>query len=69
MDMRKLTVVERVTLDGLMQAPGRPNEDTRGGFQHGGWARPYNDQLMGVEMSKGMGRTELLFGRRTYENF
>ena len=67
--MRKITAVESVTLDGVMQAPGRPDEDTRGGFAHGGWALPYNDEVMGVEMSKGMGRTELLLGRRTYENF
>jgi dihydrofolate reductase len=67
--MRKITVVESVTLDGVMQAPGGPDEDTRGGFKHGGWALPYNDEVMGAEMSKGMGRTELLFGRRTYENF
>lgn len=67
--MRKITAVESVTLDGVMQAPGRPDEDTRGGFEHGGWALPYNDEVIGVEMSKGMGRTELLFGRRTYENF
>ena len=67
--MRKITVVESVTLDGVMQAPGGPDEDTRSGFKHGGWAPPYNDEVMGAEMSKGMGRTELLFGRRTYENF
>jgi hypothetical protein len=63
--MRRITAVESVTLDGVMQAPGRADEDTRDGFQHGGWALPYNDEVMGVEMSKGMGRTELLFGRRT----
>jgi dihydrofolate reductase len=67
--MRKLTVVENVTLDGVMQAPGAPDEDTRGGFAHGGWARPYADDTMFREMGKGMGTTDLLFGRRTYENF
>jgi dihydrofolate reductase len=67
--VRKITVVESVTLDGVMQAPGGRDEDTRGGFEYGGWALPYNDQVMGAEMSKGMGRTQLLFGRRTYENF
>src|SRR5919106_2018202 len=67
--MRKITVVESVTLDGVMQAPGGPDEDTRGGFQHGGWARPYSDEVMGREMGKGMGASELLFGRRTYEQF
>jgi dihydrofolate reductase len=68
-EMRKLGVVESLTLDGVMQAPGGPDEDVRGGFEHGGWALPYNDAVMGNEMAKGMGRTELLFGRRTYENF
>lgn len=66
--MRKVTVVESVTLDSVMQAPGRPDEDRRGRFEHGGWAQPYNDEVMGREMGKGMGRTELLLGRRTYEN-
>ncbi len=45
-----------VTLDGVMQAPGGPDEDTRGGFEHGGWAAPYSDEVMGREMGKGMGR-------------
>ena len=67
--MRKITAVESVTLDGVMQAPGAPDEDRRGGFEHGGWAQPYSDEVMGEEMGKGMGRTDLLFGRRTYENF
>lgn len=67
--MRKIVVVESLTLDGVMQAPGRADEDVRGGFEHGGWAVPYNDEVMGTEMGKGMGNTELLFGRRTYEDF
>lgn len=67
--LRKLTVVESMTLDGVMQAPGRPDEDTRDGFEHGGWAWPYQDEVMLREMGKGMGRTELLFGGRTYEDF
>lgn len=66
--MRKITVVESVTLDGVMQAPAGPDEDRRGGFEHGGWAQPYNDEVMGQEMGKGMGRTDLLLGRRTYED-
>jgi dihydrofolate reductase len=53
-----------------MQAPGRADEDTRGGFAHGGWAQPYNDEVMGEVMGKGMARGgALLFGRRTYEDF
>jgi dihydrofolate reductase len=67
--MRKIIVVENLTLDGVMQAPGGADEDRRGGFEHGGWALPYNDEVMQREMAKGMGRTELLFGRRTYEKF
>jgi dihydrofolate reductase len=67
--MRKIIVVENLTLDGVMQAPGGADEDRRGGFEHGGWALPYNDEVMQREMTKGMGRTELLFGRRTYEKF
>jgi dihydrofolate reductase len=67
--MRKITIVNNLTLDGVMQAPGRPDEDVRGGFEHGGWAVPYSDSVMAGEMAKGMGRTELLLGRRTYEDF
>lgn len=63
--MRKIVVVESLTLDGVMQAPGGADEDVRAGFVHGGWASPYNDEVMAREMGKGMGRTELLFGRRT----
>ena len=68
--MRKVMVLNNVTLDGVMQAPGRPDEDTRGGFTHGGWAGPYNDPVMGREMGAGMANgAEFLFGRRTYEDF
>jgi dihydrofolate reductase len=68
--MSKVVVVESVTLDGVMQAPGRPDEDTRGGFEHGGWAVPYNDEVMGKAMGEGMANTgAMLFGRRTYEDF
>jgi dihydrofolate reductase len=66
--MRTIRAVESVTLDGVMQAPGRPDEDLRDGFAHGGWAVPYSDEVMGREMASGMGPTELLFGRRTYED-
>jgi len=68
--MRHISVVNSLTLDGVMQAPGRPDEDRRGGFAHGGWAQPYGDEVMGREMGKGMSRPgALLFGRRTYEDF
>jgi dihydrofolate reductase len=69
--MGTLTVVENLTLDGVMQAPGRPDEDVRDGFAHGGWAQPYGDPVMAEEMGKGMAaeNVSLLFGRRTYEDF
>ena len=68
--MSKIVVVENLSLDGVMQAPGRADEDLRGGFQHGGWALPYNDAIMGRVMGEGMAKTgALLLGRRTYENF
>ena len=68
--MRKLVVNNNVTLDGVMQAPGRPDEDTRGGFEHGGWALPYNDEVMGRVMGERMaGGGSILLGRRTYEDF
>jgi dihydrofolate reductase len=68
--MSKIVVVNNVTLDGVMQAPGRPDEDTRNGFTHGGWALPYNDEVMGRAMGDGMAQSgSLLFGRRTYEDF
>lgn len=68
--MRKITVFESVTLDGVMQAPGRPDEDTRGGFQHGGWAIPYADETIARLASEGQARTDgILLGRRTYQDF
>jgi dihydrofolate reductase len=68
--MREISVTEHLTLDGVMQAPGRPDEDTRGGFEHGGWAIPNNDEVMAGVMGEGMARGgPLLFGRRTYEDF
>jgi dihydrofolate reductase len=68
--VRKLVAVESLTLDGVMQAPGRPDEDTRGGFEHGGWAVPYADQAMGRAMGERMAqRGSIVLGRRTYEDF
>jgi dihydrofolate reductase len=67
-EMSRVVVIENVTLDGVMQAPGRPDEDTRDGFEHGGWAVPY--EAMGSLMGERSGGTgALLFGRRTYEDF
>ncbi len=66
-----ITAVEHVTLDGVMQAPGAPDEDTRDGFEHGGWSAPYGDQVlgefMGRRMADGAGGAMLL-GRWTYED-
>jgi dihydrofolate reductase len=68
--MRKIVVVENLSLDGVMQAPGRADEDTRGGFAHGGWAMPYNDVVKGKAMAEGMADSgPLLFGRTTYLDF
>src|SRR4030088_1741873 len=52
--MRNVVVFNNVTLDGVMQAPGRPDEDTRGGFEHGGWAIPGNDEVMERKMGEGV---------------
>jgi dihydrofolate reductase len=68
--MSKVVVTNSLTLDGVMQAPGRPDEDVRGGFDRGGWALAYNDPVMGRVMGEGMARSgALLLGRRTYEDF
>ena len=65
--MGKVTVLNHLTLDGVMQAPGRPDEDTRGGFTHGGWAAPRGDAI-GIAAGDRFGGA-LLFGRRTWEDF
>jgi dihydrofolate reductase len=68
--MRKIVAVENLSLDGVMQAPGRADEDLRGGFAHGGWSLPYNDAAKGRIMAGGMAQAgPLLFGRTTYEDF
>jgi dihydrofolate reductase len=68
--MAKIAIFESVSLDGVMQSPGRPDEDRRGGFEHGGWAIPYADQVMGKVAAQGMSQQgAMLFGRRTYEDF
>jgi dihydrofolate reductase len=70
--MGKVVVIENVTLDGVMQAPGGADEDTRGGFAHGGWGHRYADRVVAAEMGMGKGLNEgggMLFGRRTYEQF
>jgi dihydrofolate reductase len=68
--MGKITVINNITLDGVMQAPARPDEDTRGGFAQGGWAIPYQDTVIAQKMGAMMASAEgsLLLGRRTYED-
>jgi len=68
--MRKIIVLTFVTLDGVMQAPGGPEEDTSGVFQYGGWTVPYFDEFLGDVMTEQMGRPfDLLLGRKTFEIF
>jgi dihydrofolate reductase len=68
--MSDVVVFTSLTLDGVMQAPGRPDEDPRGGFAHGGWAQPYGDEVMARVAADSMaGSGALLLGRRTYEDF
>jgi dihydrofolate reductase len=68
--MSRIVVFLSMSLDGVIQAPGRPDEDARGGFTHGGWAAPYADPVAGELAAEGMANTgALLFGRRTYEDF
>jgi dihydrofolate reductase len=68
--MRKLTVNTFLTVDGVMQAPGGPEEDPTGGFTHGGWSVNYWDEAMGQNMGEFMGKPfDLLLGRKTYEIF
>src|SRR5262245_18032427 len=68
--MSRIVVINHITLDGVMQAPGRPDEDTRGGFTHGGWATPDNDQMMSEELDARMGQPDgrLVLSRRSYED-
>ncbi len=68
--MRKIIVLSFITLDGVMQAPGGPDEDTSGNFKYGGWTVPYFDDFSGRVMSEQMGKPfDLLLGRKTFEIF
>ncbi len=68
--MSNVTAFNHLTLDGVMQAPGRPDEDLRGGFEHGGWAASRMDAVMASVAAEGMAKdVSLLLGRRTYEDF
>ena len=65
--MRKIIVLSMITLDGVMQAPGGPEEDTSGGFKYGGWVAPYGDEVAGKVMEKIMRPSDILLGRKTFQ--
>jgi dihydrofolate reductase len=68
--MRSIRVTMWVSLDGVVQGLGRPDEDTRGGFTHGGWGPRYNDEVVGREIAKSMATPgDMLLGRRTWQDF
>ena len=68
--MRKIVVFMSLTLDGVIQAPGRSDEDRRGGFEYGGWGQPYANPEMGKAAAQSGATTDgILLGRRTYEDF
>ena len=67
--MRKIIVLSFITLDGVMQAPGGPEEDPSDGFKYGGWTAPYGDEVSGKLMQKQMEPADLLLGRKTFEIF
>lgn len=68
--MSKIVAFIHLTLDGVMQGPGRADEDCRDGFAHSGWATPYIDAGVGKSVAQSMANTgALLFGRKTYEDF
>ena len=66
--MRKVIVLEHISLDGVIQAPGGPEEDTSGGFAYGGWIAAYSDEILGTALRKQMNMPfDLLLGRKTYD--
>ena len=66
--MRKIIVLSMISLDGVMQAPGGPKEDTSGGFKYGGWTAPYSDEVYGKVVQKELQQTaDYLLGRKTFE--
>jgi dihydrofolate reductase len=68
--MRSVNVTMWVSLDGVVQGLGRPDEDTRGGFSHGGWGRRYDDEVLAREMAEAMAKPgDMLLGRRTWQDF
>jgi dihydrofolate reductase len=67
--MRKIVVLSMISLDGVMQAPGTPEEDRSGGFKYGGWVAPYFDEVYNKLMAKQMKPADLLLGRKTFKIF
>lgn len=67
--MRRIIVLSFISLDGVVQAPGGPEEDTSGGFKYGGWITPYGDEALNKVMQKQMEPADLLLGRKTFEIF
>ena len=68
--MRKIRIIEHISLDGIIQGPGGPEEDPSNGFNHGGWAFPHHDEAGGMAIDKAQGQGfDLLLGRRTYDIF
>lgn len=66
--MRKVIVLEHISIDGVIQAPGGPDEDTSGGFARGGWTGPYSDEILGTALKKQMNSPfDLLLGRKTFD--
>jgi dihydrofolate reductase len=67
--MRKIIVISMITIDGVMQAPGGPDEDRSGGFEYGGWTAPYGDEVFWKVIQQEMKPADLLLGRKTFEIF
>ncbi|MDQ1166658.1 dihydrofolate reductase family protein [Flavobacterium sp. SORGH_AS_0622] len=67
--MRKIIVISMITIDGVMQAPGAPEEDTSGGFEYGGWVAPFGDEEYGKVTQKQMAPADILLGRKTFDIF
>jgi dihydrofolate reductase len=67
--MRKIIALSMITIDGVMQAPGGPEEDTSGGFEYGGWVAPFGDEEYGKVMQEQMKPSDILLGRKTFDIF
>ena len=67
--MRKIIVLSMISMDGVMQAPGGPGEDTSGGFKYGGWTAAYGDEMFGNIMMEELKQTDYLLGRKTFDIF